>query len=186
MIYGTTNLTIKSDNDRMLVWATDVNTGLPVANAILKVYGNSAQEVGSGITDAQGLAEIPVPPRQDYWSPLAVVASDVNGTMLGVSATDWTNGIDLYEFNIGSTPYQAEESWYLYTDRPIYRPEQTVYFRGITRQRNDLMYAVPTGEQVQVFIDDYDGNQIYDEILTLDRYGAFHGEMRLPAEAGVS
>ena len=185
MIYGTTNLTIKSDNDRMLVWATDVNTGLPVANAILKVYGNSAQEVGSGITDAQGLAEIPVPPRQDYWSPLAVVASDVNGTMLGVSATDWTNGIDLYEFNIGSTPYQAEESWYLYTDRPIYRPEQTVYFRGITRQRNDLMYAVPTGEQVQVFIDDYDGNQIYDEILTLDRYGAFHGEMRLPAEAGV-
>jgi uncharacterized protein YfaS (alpha-2-macroglobulin family) len=57
MIYGTTNLTIKSDNDRMLVWATDVNTGLPVANAILKVYGNSAQEVGSGITDAQGLAD---------------------------------------------------------------------------------------------------------------------------------
>ena len=185
MIYGTANLTIKSDNDRMLVWATDVNSGLPIANAALKVYGNYAVEVGTGITDAQGLAEILVPPRQDYWSPLVVVASDVNGTMLGVSATDWTNGIDLYEFNIGSTPYQAEESWYLYTDRPIYRPDQTVYFRGITRQRNDLMYAVPTGEQVQVFIDDYDGNQIYDEILTLDRYGVFHGEMRLPAEAGV-
>ena len=185
MIYLTANLTIKSDNDRMLVWATDVNSGLPIADAVLTVYGNYAEVVGSGVTDAQGLAEIIVPIREDYWSPLVVIANDNLGNLLGVSSTDWAYGIEPYEFNINANPYQAKQNWYLYTDRQIYRPDQTVYFRGIVREQNDLTYAVPAGQQVQVFLDDYNGNLLYDDILTLDRYGVFHGETHLPPEAEV-
>ncbi len=36
---------------------------------------------------------------------------------------------------------------YLYTDRPIYRPGQTVNFKGILRKEDDAEYSLPPDGQ---------------------------------------
>ena len=38
---------------------------------------------------------------------------------------------------------------YLYTDRPIYRPGDTVYFRGVVRQGYNGRYTLPDHEQLR-------------------------------------
>ena len=91
------------------------------------------------------------------------------------------------------TSYTYERDWeegytgYLYTDRPIYRPNQTVYFKGIVRHYNTpgsaLTYNVPAGKQVRVVARDVNGNVVHKGNLTLNEFGSFYGSFRLPETA---
>ena len=49
-----------------------------------------------------------------------------------------------------SEPYQA----LFYTDRPVYRPGQTVYFKGILRVDDDAHYSLPEpGTEIDVVVE---------------------------------
>jgi hypothetical protein len=91
------------------------------------------------------------------------------------------------------TSYAYRRDWeegytaYLYTDRPIYRPHQTVHFKGIVRRYNTpgsaLTYSVPAGKPVRVVAHDVNGNVVYKDDLTLNEFGSFYGSFRLPETA---
>jgi hypothetical protein len=72
------------------------------------------------------------------------------------------------------------------TDRPIYRPGETVYFRGYLRDRFDYTYSVPAKKTIHVTAklrSDY-GNEskkpLWEQDITLSPYGSFAGEVKLP------
>ena len=73
----------------------------------------------------------------------------------------------------------------MYTDRPIYRPGQPVYFRGIVREKLDVTYTLPDFNRVQVTLRDNQGDIIYDQALPLDDSGAFADEFTLSDAAGL-
>ena len=60
----------------------------------------------------------------------------------------WTSGIQPYEFNVATNYNPDDLETYLYTDRPIYRPDQPVYFRGVVRTKNDVTYTPPPFDDV--------------------------------------
>jgi len=62
--------------------------------------------------------------------------------------TDWQEGISPWEFNLPYSPQRQKYYANIYTDRPIYRPGQTVYFRGILRVDNDGTYSLPDASAV--------------------------------------
>ena len=70
-------------------------------------------------------------------------------------------GVDTYgvwmSWNESELP---DTAGHLYTDRPIYRPGETVYFRGAVRDRHDMTYSVPSAKQVHVSIDVNWGGQM--------------------------
>ena len=76
----------------------------------------------------------------------------------------------------------------LYTDRPIYRPGQVVYYRGVLRLDDDASYQVPGGRVVTLTALTY-GNgsetRIYTGTATLSAFGTFRGQFTLPAGAPV-
>ncbi|MFN2226501.1 MAG: alpha-2-macroglobulin family protein, partial [Anaerolineae bacterium] len=69
--------------------------------------------------------------------------------------------------------------------RPIYRPGQTVYFKGILRADDDSVYSLPDVERVTVLINDPQGKELYKKQLSLNDMGSLNGELALDAEAAL-
>ncbi|MBL8148030.1 MAG: Ig-like domain-containing protein, partial [Anaerolineae bacterium] len=181
LFVSTAVLTMKTAPDEVVVWATDVQTGQPIPDAPITIFDAKLGEVGSGVTDADGLLRVSVPRAEDYQARMAVLD---DGGQFGVSMSTWSNGIEPYSFGAPFNPQPAPFNAYLYTDRPIYRPEQPVYFRGVLRAADDAQYTPSGEESVQIGIyEQNSGELLYSEKLPLTAFGTFNGEYHIAADA---
>ena len=178
------NVFIKSSPRDSLVWVTDLKTGKPVAGAPVRLIDERGLKL-SGVTDANGVYSTTLETR-DVYRPLVAIVGQPGQDDFGVVNTRWTDGVDLWNFGLdglyGET-YVAPYTAYLYTDRPIYRPGQTVYFKGIIRLDNDARYRLPDLKQVPIVITDQTGNEVFRRTLELNPLGTFNGELKLADEA---
>ncbi len=71
---------------------------------------------------------------------------------------------------------------YGFTDRPVYRPSQTIAFVGNLRRRVNEDYENLPQEKFKVTITDPKGSKIFDQILQADDYGVVSGSIRVGDE----
>src|SRR5690606_37245475 len=71
----------------------------------------------------------------------------------------------------------------IYTDRPLYRPDQTVYFKGVVRQDRDATYEVPSDLEITARVRNPNGEEIFQERVQLSPFGTFNGQIALPEDA---
>ena len=69
------------------------------------------------------------------------------------------------------------------TDRPVYRPEQKVYFKGILRKLGDDGYELFTDRTVRVAVEDSNSGRLLEKELPLTARGTFNGEVEIPGTA---
>jgi len=70
----------------------------------------------------------------------------------------------------------------IYLDREIYRPGQTMYFKGILMQQEDDVSEVVANEKVVVYIEDANYDEIFEKEFTTNKFGSFSGEFKLPED----
>ncbi|HEX2619251.1 MAG TPA: MG2 domain-containing protein, partial [Phototrophicaceae bacterium] len=182
MVVGTANIVMKAGIDEVTVWATDVRSGKPLAGVPISLYGISDVTLAQN-TDFSGVTRFEIPRRSDLYTALTAVLDD--GKNFGVGFTEWSDGIDPWRFNVNYDYYPHLYTTYMYTDRPIYRPGQKMYFRGVVRQRDDINYTVPKLETVPIEIMNNEGQTVFTDTVTLTPYGTFSGIFDLAADAGV-
>lgn len=179
----TATLTMKVSYDDLTVWATDVQTGEPIPNAPITVYDGSGV-IATGFTDADGLLVIRVPivDENRLAQRAALLHTDEH---LGIGMTDWRYGLEPFSFGIDGSSSTSKYSGVIYTDRDIYRPGETVYFRGVIRERDDMTYTVPSLlDRVTISFSDGE-NQISREV-ELTPFGTYSGEIELSPDADLS
>jgi uncharacterized protein YfaS (alpha-2-macroglobulin family) len=182
LVVASANLTFKTTGSEALIWATDLQSGEPLPGVPITVYNERFRPVAQGVSDADGLLQVAVPlPPEPYDARYAVV-DDVG--VFGFASSSWGSGVDLYDYGIWGSYYAPGDrpKVYVYTDRPIYRPDQPVYFKGILRHDDDLAYRLPEARQVHVTITNYK-ETIYEEDLPLSPFGTFDGELSLDPNA---
>lgn len=181
LIVSPLNLVAKKSVGEILVWATDLRSGQPAPGLPVRVTGPATAQ---GVTDGDGIFRAPVSQREP-WQPLVIYAGS-QGEQFGAVSTDWQDGIGPWEYGLpGEFPAPTWQG-FVYTDRPIYRPGQTVHWKGILRADNDALYQVPPpGTAVQVTINNSRGEKVFDETMQTNAFGTLHGDLPLADEAGL-
>jgi uncharacterized protein YfaS (alpha-2-macroglobulin family) len=89
---------------------------------------------------------------------------------------------DYYYSNTDTDEPKITNSIHLFTDRSIYRPGQTVYFKGIVLSRNDKEKtgSVKAGYSTTVILRDANYKDVDTIKVTTNEYGSFNGKFQLP------
>ncbi len=188
LVVSRLNLTLKQSGGEALVWATDLRNGQVVPSVPVVFYDERGKQVASGKTDKDGVLKVEFERLEPYEAFFAIAAEGQRGrnSLFGMSLNQWNDGINSWDFNINSELYSRDYSGYLYTDRPIYRPGQKVYFKGIIRADDYARYSLPEGEdKVLISISNPQGEEIYSEELSLNDMGTMHSELALDEEADL-
>jgi uncharacterized protein YfaS (alpha-2-macroglobulin family) len=158
---------------KWLFYAADAQTGRPVPDLDLQCYLNRGNKGRTTTlhTNAEGVA-------------LAALDSEYEALALATSAKGGIAVITVEPWYSRSQERQA--TGYAVTDRPVYRPGDTVRFRLWVRELEDRAYRRPRADQpVAVTIHDPQGNTARTFDLRTDQDGAVTGELPLGAEAAL-
>ena len=168
--------TVESPEKGNIYWVTHINeTQLPASKALVRVYkegGTSEEDVvfaESKFTDAKGVAELSY--EKDIVG--AVVTSGDDSAIV----SSWVDKVN----NVwGGT---NDEKTYLYTDRPIYRPGEEIFIKGIYRVHYDGAYSVLSDKEATVKVYNSKGEEILTERIPTNDYGTFSTHLRLLEDA---
>jgi hypothetical protein len=82
-------------------------------------------------------------------------------------------------------PLQPEEksrlNAYFFTDRSIYRPGQTIYFKGIILEQQGEKSEIRPDLPVEVALHDANGQKVSEMLLTTNEFGSFNGVFTAPS-----
>ncbi|MEW5957182.1 MAG: Ig-like domain-containing protein [Chloroflexota bacterium] len=185
LVVSPANLTLKAGERDALVWATDLAGGQPIAGLEIAFYNEDRQQLGVAATDADGVARLELGPRS-YRSPLLAVAlPGGNQPLFAAVSENWARGISPYEFGLEVAYDLPEFNVHLYTDRPIYRPGQSVAFKGIIRAEDDVNFRLPDLGQVHLTVQDAAYETLFDDMVDVSPAGTFNGEITLAEGAAL-
>lgn len=180
LVVSETNLTLKAGQYDTLVWATNLASGQPTAGLQVAFYDDDRNSLGTATTDANGIARLDLGKRQNRSGILAVVLPDGQGQGFTAVAENWAQGISPYEFGLDNVSYGLPTyTAHIYTDRPIYRPGQTVDYKGILRTEDDVKFGRPDLRQVHLLVRNPNYETIIDQMIDLSPAGTFNGEIKL-------
>jgi len=121
-----------------------------------------------------------------------LLTTDGNGyastaeTQSGMSAALLKLGKDELQININNyngyrdDEDEEEERVILFTDRPIYRPGQTIYYKGLCLNILNGKNKIAINKAVDVSFNDANGKEITKTKLMSNDYGTFQGSFTIP------
>ncbi len=143
--------------------------------------------MATAVSDASGFARFDYTPAADYLEGVTVTSNAPGEDGFTVASSSWMGSINPWQMGLDygySNPLPLFS--YLYTDRPIYRPGDTVYFKGIVRDSDFGRYMLPDEQTLELTISPnfyIEDGSLEDKIsVTVNAEGIFSGEYQLPEE----
>lgn len=173
------HLSIKVSPRDVLVWAVDLRSGDPVRDAPVDIYNHNGRRVFSGETDQEGVfsAEF-VSPQSTVNETYYALMGKPGEEIFAVSSSTWQQGTIPYLFGLPTRYTPQPSQTYIYTERPIYRPGQTVHYRLLKRDLSRGSYVLPEEERVAGRVIG-PGGELATFEHSLSSYGTAHGEYTL-------
>ncbi|HEX3252942.1 MAG TPA: MG2 domain-containing protein [Pyrinomonadaceae bacterium] len=189
-----TNLTMIEKTNRhgqVMVYIVDRKTGAPHEGVSVEVT-NAKNTLSTGQTDKSGIfktdvkvpekpqtAEEDVDPEETKSNPFLIMARERDNFVISDVDSFYFGG-----YSGGDDVLTGEDvTSYIYTDRPIYRPAQSVFFKGILRQWTTAGYKLIDSKTVNVTIEDPNNGKVFEKELPLSNRGTFSGQLDVGDEA---
>ena len=137
------HLTFKLSATQAFIWAVDLRNGNPVADAPITIYDFDGNILTSGNTDDEGIFQTAIPAKPDIYGTYYTILGNPGDDYFSLAYSNWNSGLQGYDFGIHTDYSGPRTQAYLYTDRPIYRPGQTVHFRTVVRHARNGRYSMP-------------------------------------------
>jgi len=167
--------------DKLIFWNQDLVTGKKVTEGKLSIYNfkNKPNKLKELKPNNQGISETEF--NKDYDFAFFEKDNDLNVVRLNRSYLDQDAGEESY-FNLKKASSITDN--FIFTDRPIYRPGDTVNFKGILRENLNGRTSLTKGN-VKVKIRKYDyrssseSKAIFERTYSLSENSSFDGSMVL-------
>jgi alpha-2-macroglobulin len=164
-------LIVKKAPNETVVRAINLITLQPIEGATINCgFDLSVPKVGK--TGKDGFVHIPFTTAEQHQSGSSTL--DVVGHFGPNNAFG-----DVSFYTSESDKYKT----YCYTDRPVYRLGQTVYFKGLAREKTVNGYKNPGANiTLAMEVKDPDGNSLSTGEVTTNSHGSFHGVVAIPLD----
>ncbi|TWO31663.1 alpha-2-macroglobulin [Seonamhaeicola sediminis] len=150
------------------------NNGAPIVNASVEISYNirysNTRKIRIETSDSNG--NVTIPKDETYYRNIALKVKAQNE--IAYFGNYWMG--NRQEPDDIETHYQA----FIFTDRSIYRPGQTVYFKAIVMQTKKGMSKVIPNELFYVDVYDSNDEDLAELELTTNEFGSISGEFILP------
>ncbi|MCX8036655.1 MAG: MG2 domain-containing protein [Candidatus Sumerlaeia bacterium] len=153
-------------DDELLLFAHDLYTLEPRAGAAVTVYSDKNQTLGTGHTDAHGIAHLKgfIPARGEPRVVVVEHGDDYTFLELTPRGAEIGDTFDEARDAYNRKTYEA----FLCADRELYRPGETAHLRWIVRQNYG---DVPSGVPLLLTVTKPNGQKLLSEPTTLSRWG---------------
>ncbi len=171
-------ITVKEGaNKGHVVWALSLETGEPLAGVTIGLRSLSNQLISEGVTGVDGLAFFEDLPLNDGPPHLVVATNDRDLAYLELAQ----RRLPRSDFDVGGRPYLSSGyEAFLFADRGVYRPGETVHLRGLVRGAGG---SVPAPFPLEIETLRPDGKRYRLEKAALDREGAFDAVIAITVSA---
>ena len=190
-------ITARIGLNKAVLMVRSLSTGKPVANADVYLFNYEEKASGlnnlltSGKTDENGLCVITLTEAQiqafesvsraNYRDYIKVLVQNGKDKAIFVPSSHNTWNFDIYTQNRYDVRVPQQRT-FMFVDRGLYKPGETVTFRGIDRdQLLGTLKAHSGGYKIVVQEVSWDSTPLFDPITgTTSESGGFYGSFKLP------
>lgn len=155
------------------VFVLDAVSGKPIKGATVKLYeheyNKGYKETKSGKSDKDGKISFSASGRT---------------SLLTAKTNDDKVYAELSLYNYKEMTPNARHELYFFTDRAIYRPGQTVYFKAIAINSSETKntYSVIPNKEIKVVLNDPNNKPVKELTLTTNEFGSCTGTFITPTD----
>jgi uncharacterized protein YfaS (alpha-2-macroglobulin family) len=161
------------------IYAFSCVTGEPLAGVNVDIFGEDAKPMNHVTTGATGLATVPRDKEARHLR--ASLGDDSFATVFDTTLPT----VGLWRFPVRFSWESIPESRrraFLFSDRSLYRPGETVHVKGIVRNQNGNDIAKAGDAKARLVVVDPTDKEILAVPVTLSDMGSFDHTFQLPAE----
>jgi alpha-2-macroglobulin len=164
-----------------------LENGKPLENATVTLLDKEFKTTRQAVTNAGGIAT-PAWAEESEWMIVRKDA-DAHALRIGMAADE----LPMHAFNLPISyanwisfgekrrPMRAQ----IFTDRPLYRPGETVRVKGILRDLTESSLALAAACEGRLTLRDARGREVFTKDVKTDVRGAFDTEITLGSTAGA-
>jgi uncharacterized protein YfaS (alpha-2-macroglobulin family) len=186
-------LTYKVSNDSLLIWATSLNTGKPLEDVSLLAFIGQHTAVPLGKTDKHGIfiikgfdgkQRILLDPNNKSASNqislndirFIIAVSPSDSTFIEIDPSGFVRPDWVKQSHIKTVSSRLLRG-HVFTERGIYRPGETVYFKGTVREYKGGYIVPPKDLEPRFEIVNSKGESVYDNKIRLSDFGTANGSI---------
>ncbi|MDQ0637513.1 hypothetical protein QF042_001078 [Pedobacter sp. W3I1] len=159
-------------NDNHEYFVSDLRNGMPLKNVKIQQrrYDYNTRKYIDGellTTNLNGYAST------------AETQSGMSSALVKMGKDELRVNINGY-YSYRNNDDEDKERVILFTDRPIYRPGQTVYYKGLCLKLVNGKNKIEVNKGVEVLFNDANGKEIAKNNVTSNDYGTFQGSFSIP------
>jgi len=188
LIVSENNLVMKVSPEQALVWAARLEDFSPLTDAPISIYNTEGNLVTRGHMDTSGLFQSAFERIDKPYSNFYSLVGEPGHEDFAFSISTWGASSILYEMGIRFDSLPALTDAYIYTDRPIYRPGDTVHFKALIFSRENSLPMSSNLDIVNVSVYSEAGmtgvpDKVYSKDLPLNQFGSVEDQVILSENA---
>ena len=179
VIRSDTGVVAKEGDNKFVFWSQRFSDKKSATSGTIKVYNllDTKRELFQAAFNEEGIAETGISGQAD----VALVEVDGDLSLIPLNLQYLNSGYFYKSFEEKKNHFR----YFLFTDRPLYKPGDTVFFKAIIRSEDDARFSIPTGSVKVTLKDSSNQSTKHTAVLPISPDGTIDGSYLLPENSAT-